>query len=527
MVAKNKSKPLAAGGELEIQSGGLPRRLASVDKKVRDRAVELLASWLECRTSVDEADLRKIWKGLFYCYWHADKAIVQADLAERLASLIQRLPSELALQFFEGYLGTMRREWGGIDHLRMDKFYLLQRKFVSSMFMALRQQRWDKEIVQRYMDALKNRAFLSNDLFPAQGCSMHLADIFLEQLDGVLPEEKEVLGILLEPFYATLALGPDKNVLKRVKEGVFDRLLEAARESVKSENKLAEFVTSLPMEKRLFELAASADTLQGNRKVLYALSEDFKKIKRSLDLKALATAAAATSKMEKPASIAAPTSAKISKMEKSASSAAPASAEVKSPEATVKQDDPVVSNLEKKFEVAVEENGDGGASVPPLEMVLSPLIGEKPKKKKKNAETKAIINRKAPVSPLHTASKKRKSSKDDDSPAVAESNTDAGETSTGKKAKKVRFSLKSNTTWKFGKPFRMTPLALDSTPKASALKQGLLPGPISHVSPRMFSPRKFSPKRKNTPSPSPKQRRGGKATPGPKRSSPKKKALRW
>ncbi|XP_024523955.1 ribosomal RNA-processing protein 1 homolog, partial [Selaginella moellendorffii] len=265
MVAKNKSKPLAAGGELEIQSGGLPRRLASVDKKVRDRAVELLASWLECRTSVDEADLRKIWKGLFYCYWHADKAIVQADLAERLASLVQRLPSELALQFFEGYLGTMRREWGGIDHLRMDKFYLLQRKFVSSMFMALRQQRWDKEIVQRYMDALKNRAFLSNDLFPAQGCSMHLADIFLEQLDGVLPEEKEVLGILLEPFYATLALGPDKNVLKRVKERVFDRLLEAARESVDaegSENKLAEFVTGLPMEKRLFELAASADTVQ-------------------------------------------------------------------------------------------------------------------------------------------------------------------------------------------------------------------------------------------------------------------------
>lgn len=52
--------------------------LASNSKKTRDGALTALASWLAARTEVADADLLKVWKGMFYALWHADKPDVQA-----------------------------------------------------------------------------------------------------------------------------------------------------------------------------------------------------------------------------------------------------------------------------------------------------------------------------------------------------------------------------------------------------------------------------------------------------------------
>ena len=44
--------------------------------------------------------------------------------------------------YFQTFMRTMRREWFGIDRLRLDKFLLLVRRFVRALFAHLRAVNW-------------------------------------------------------------------------------------------------------------------------------------------------------------------------------------------------------------------------------------------------------------------------------------------------------------------------------------------------------------------------------------------------
>ena len=45
-------------------------------------------------------------------------------------------------KYFQTFMRTMRREWFGIDRLRLDKFLLLVRRFVRALFAHLRAGNW-------------------------------------------------------------------------------------------------------------------------------------------------------------------------------------------------------------------------------------------------------------------------------------------------------------------------------------------------------------------------------------------------
>ena len=40
------------------------------DKETRDKAVKTLTRYLKSGPVLEELDLAKIWKALFYCMWH-------------------------------------------------------------------------------------------------------------------------------------------------------------------------------------------------------------------------------------------------------------------------------------------------------------------------------------------------------------------------------------------------------------------------------------------------------------------------
>jgi hypothetical protein len=71
-----EARPAADGGT------AFARALASGAQRQRDTALAALSRWLASRTRVpEEAEMLKLWKGLFYAMWHADKAPVQARAA--------------------------------------------------------------------------------------------------------------------------------------------------------------------------------------------------------------------------------------------------------------------------------------------------------------------------------------------------------------------------------------------------------------------------------------------------------------
>ena len=49
---------------------------------------------------------------------------------------------QVAHLYFTCFVLTMRREWFGIDRLRLDKFLMLIRKFMCRMFKLLADSKW-------------------------------------------------------------------------------------------------------------------------------------------------------------------------------------------------------------------------------------------------------------------------------------------------------------------------------------------------------------------------------------------------
>ncbi|KAF2290508.1 hypothetical protein GH714_014185 [Hevea brasiliensis] len=271
----------------------LIKQLASCDNKTRNRSLGvLLKSWLPSQSQISEDDMKKLWKGLFYCVWHADKLPAQAHLIDRLSSILPQLHLPISVQYFSVFLLTMRREWTGIDGLRLDKFYLLIRKFMLFFFLLLKKNSWDLELSTRLMGVLVESTFLADDNLLGNGVNYHIASVFLEELRPLLPLSKQVLDVLLGPFVSVMGKVSDKILLAKIKSNVFDwllkmgnRLLEVKKSKVDVDSGndvlvLGTIALAFGFSAKFFELGSAVECPQGNRKVLFGLHEQFLKLEK-------------------------------------------------------------------------------------------------------------------------------------------------------------------------------------------------------------------------------------------------------
>lgn len=85
----------------------------------------------------------------------SDKPLVQQALSSELADLLLLISStESAFAFLAGFWEAIVREWNGIDRLRMDKYYMLVRKFINASFRLLRRAEWESTALARFNEIL-------------------------------------------------------------------------------------------------------------------------------------------------------------------------------------------------------------------------------------------------------------------------------------------------------------------------------------------------------------------------------------
>jgi len=105
-------------------------------------------------------------------FWMSDKPLVQQMLATELAELLMTITStDVSLAFLRGFWECTVREWNGIDRLRygaillgcfifsnlkgrIDKYYMLIRRFVNSSFRLLIRAEWSDIACAEYSDIL-------------------------------------------------------------------------------------------------------------------------------------------------------------------------------------------------------------------------------------------------------------------------------------------------------------------------------------------------------------------------------------
>ncbi|TFK36985.1 nucleolar protein,Nop52-domain-containing protein [Crucibulum laeve] len=218
----------------------LGKYLASTDKKTRDKAIKNLSLFFSdsSQNAITKADMTKLWKGIFYCFWMSDKPLVQQALASELAEITLTITSTpVALNFLRGFWETTVREWNGIDRLRIDKYYMLVRRFVNSAFRLLIREEWESSVCEEYNNILVTVGgpLCPTDIRVPSGLAYHLADIYVEELDNALSESSTPdctllpapLGTVLTPFLALAAQTTTNTTYKRIQSALLDPLLTA------------------------------------------------------------------------------------------------------------------------------------------------------------------------------------------------------------------------------------------------------------------------------------------------------------
>ncbi|KAJ7786494.1 nucleolar protein,Nop52-domain-containing protein [Mycena metata] len=294
------------------------KHLASTDKKVRDRAIKSLATFLadDALQSISKPDMDKLWKGIFYCFWMSDKPLVQQALASELAELLLTITSVTSsLSFLRGFWEATVREWNGIDRLRLDKYYMLVRRFVNATFRLLGRAEWEKSACTTYNDILTSEGgpLCPTDIRVPTSLAYHLSDIFIEELEKAMaaapePMRPAPLSTLLTPFFTLAAQTPTSITYKRVQTEVFTPLFSALAPSRPPEEeqrpqkrvrlnadaeeqkyptlvsnacfdrpqsgKIEGAVLRKKLLRRIFEIASEPQTRDSSRRKMYALFKE-------------------------------------------------------------------------------------------------------------------------------------------------------------------------------------------------------------------------------------------------------------
>ncbi|CAE7932693.1 unnamed protein product [Symbiodinium sp. KB8] len=91
---------------------GLPvnfgKFLAHTDKVVRDRGFKRLKRWLVKHPELERLEYMKVWKGLYFAVWMADKRPVQQELAVNIALLLNDVPQERRTLWIDTFWETMK-----------------------------------------------------------------------------------------------------------------------------------------------------------------------------------------------------------------------------------------------------------------------------------------------------------------------------------------------------------------------------------------------------------------------------------
>ncbi|PBK76788.1 Nop52-domain-containing protein [Armillaria solidipes] len=295
----------------------LGKYLASTDKKVRDKAIKNLSVFLsDSEDALPPLELAKLWKGIFYCFWMSDKPLVQQALATELAELVLTITSTPAsLSFLSGFWETTVREWNGIDRLRLDKYYMLVRKFVNAAFRLLMRTGWDKDACDQYNTILTREGgpLCPSDIKVPISLTYHLSDVYIGELDKAIASldssssiPPAPLDTLLSPFLILVAQTPSGVTYKRIKSALLDPLLSALPSSTNSDGppqakrirleskdlesypNLAANACMSPKDhgridglilrkkllRRIFEVASDSETRGSNRRRMYEIWKD-------------------------------------------------------------------------------------------------------------------------------------------------------------------------------------------------------------------------------------------------------------
>lgn len=266
----------------------------------------------------------------------SDKPLVQQQLAQELSELVLMVAGIntradetdndisskkdslqhvlVAFDFYEGFWQTIQAEWLGVDKFRIDKYYMLMRRFVHAGLQLLLLHACDKVLVDRYIHIMRGTQgpLASNNVQVPDSITYHVCDIFLDELETALAAHANAMPSvplvptldLLVPFMDLAATSTSKRMHERVMEHVILPFLQACEHDMhtkahdKKKRKTEEGAVDAPYKyilthttldgkhvagagdmyetalHRLVSAASAPDTYAPSRRKMYALWQE-------------------------------------------------------------------------------------------------------------------------------------------------------------------------------------------------------------------------------------------------------------
>jgi ribosomal RNA-processing protein 1 len=400
----------------------------------------------------------------------------------------------------------------------------LIRRFLHYSFALLKTNSWDLEVSSRFITLLFDRTFFADDKFRGDGVNYHIASVFLDELRPFLPVRAEVVSVLLKPFVSVLGKLPDKVLSGKIRRCVFEVLLNLGFKLLEvkkiggdvvelgGSDEVVLFGTialTMGFSGKFYELGSAVECCQGNRKVLFGLYEEFAKLEKDYaasgivvsipdivengddeevpslvpigievandDDKPLKKCKSDKKKKKKDLGGSGKLGTKKKKkenndvsdtiLENSPTDIENGNLVVANGENSIEFNESVISNLQMQFEKVAAEAGLDNDVVSACDLPKVKVNGTVSKKRKR--------------------SKSKDEQKSHNHELNSEGDAEGGMTAKSgeKSAKKVRFSMKNNLVWKPHSPLPPQDLRLPPsvTPRGSALKKGVPPGPIMEM----------------------------------------------
>lgn len=210
------------------------KSLANPNKTIRDKTLKELKKYLSSINDIDDLQMLKLWKALFYCLWLADKSEIHTELSHTLADLMEIFTNQSLIftKYLKMFFQIILREWHHLDQYRLNKFYTLIRVMIRKSFQILYNFNWPTNQIEEFLNVLSNEIL---DKHP-NGPRFHICDIYLPELltatKGDINTENFLL--IIKPFLKYLGIANDAIFYNRLYDRIFsDYLTIYAREHCK------------------------------------------------------------------------------------------------------------------------------------------------------------------------------------------------------------------------------------------------------------------------------------------------------
>lgn len=251
----------------------------SSEQSIRDVAVAELQSTIEAgELDFSDIELRKLFQGIFYCFYHSDKPAYQHELADKFTGFLNKIESEeKKLLWHRHFFKMLSMHWDKLDNWRMNKYLMLIRKQIIVVFQHV-QTIWAKNTkkLQKYMDAIYEESLKEVDV--PMGIGLQMADVYIDEIANnfeKLDLTQVRVAALLSPFLQALGKIHQIALFQRIKEKVFLKLLDCNGINSDEQNPLyfPKFDIVDYSENQMFKVASSNDTIESRRDEIYTMYE--------------------------------------------------------------------------------------------------------------------------------------------------------------------------------------------------------------------------------------------------------------